>query len=90
MKSISIAILCALPFAASAETGLQLKMQRTLELAPRIPAPRLAISESGIANREDVQRLADHGVSAFLVGEAFMRAEDPGEGLGALFNGVSI
>lgn len=54
-------------------------------LARRVPADRLAIAESGVRERADVARLRDHGVRAFLVGEAFMRADDPGRRLAALF-----
>src|SRR5207245_2855292 len=51
----------------------------------RVPAERLVISESGIATPADVARLRAHGVHAFLVGETFMRAADPGAALRALF-----
>jgi len=57
----------------------------TLELLPRIPADRLVVTESGILARADVALLRGHGVGAFLVGEAFMRAEDPGAALAHLF-----
>jgi indole-3-glycerol phosphate synthase len=54
-------------------------------LRPLIPAGRLMVTESGIHSREDVQRLQQQGIHAFLVGEAFMRAADPGQALRALF-----
>ena len=57
----------------------------TERLAPRVPADRLTVTESGIASREDVAALRAGGVHAFLVGEAFMSAPDPGERLAALF-----
>jgi indole-3-glycerol phosphate synthase len=57
----------------------------TLGLLPRVPGDRLLVTESGILAREDVQRMRDAGVHAFLVGEAFMRAPDPGAALAALF-----
>jgi indole-3-glycerol phosphate synthase len=57
----------------------------TIALAPRIPAGRLAVSESGILTRADVARLQKHGIHAFLVGEAFMRSADPGKALEELF-----
>jgi indole-3-glycerol phosphate synthase len=57
----------------------------TLELLPRIPAGRLVVTESGILAPADVATMRAHGVHAFLVGEAFMRAEDPGEALATLF-----
>jgi indole-3-glycerol phosphate synthase len=57
----------------------------TLDLLPRIPADRLVITESGILASADVATMRAAGVHAFLVGEAFMRAEDPGAALSALF-----
>ncbi|MEH3085005.1 MAG: indole-3-glycerol phosphate synthase TrpC [Xylophilus ampelinus] len=57
----------------------------TLDLRAEIPADRLLVTESGIGTREDVRRLREAGVHAFLVGEAFMRAEEPGEELAKLF-----
>lgn len=61
-------------------------LETTLELLPAIPQGRLAIAESAIHTRADVQRLRDAGVTAFLVGEAFMRAADPGAALRSLFH----
>jgi indole-3-glycerol phosphate synthase len=61
------------------------RLETTLELFPRVPKTRLVIAESGILSRADVARLRDGGVSAFLVGEAFMRAADPGQALAKLF-----
>lgn len=60
-------------------------LDTTLELLPRIPADRLAVTESGILSRADVELMLDNGVYSFLVGEAFMRAEDPGTELKRLF-----
>lgn len=57
----------------------------TLGLLPRVPRERLLVTESGILRRDDVRRMRDAGVHAFLVGEAFMRAEDPGAALADLF-----
>lgn len=57
----------------------------TETLAPRVPSDRIVVAESGIAEPADVARLRDAGVRAFLVGEAFMRADDPGARLAALF-----
>ncbi len=54
-------------------------------IRPLIPADRLMVTESGIHTREDVRRLQDSDIRAFLVGEAFMRAADPGRALQALF-----
>ena len=58
----------------------------SLELRSAVPADRLLVTESGIATREDVGRLRAHGIEAFLVGESFMRAPDPGTALRALFD----
>ncbi|MCP5271590.1 MAG: indole-3-glycerol phosphate synthase TrpC [Burkholderiaceae bacterium] len=60
-------------------------LQTTLDLLPQVPADRLLVTESGILGREDVRRMRDAGVHAFLVGEAFMRAPDPGAALADLF-----
>jgi indole-3-glycerol phosphate synthase len=60
-------------------------LQTTLGLLSEIPASRLVITESGIASPADVALMRNHGVHAFLVGEAFMRAEDPGAQLAQLF-----
>ena len=57
----------------------------TLELLHDIPDDRIVITESGILGVEDVRRMREHDVHAFLVGEAFMRAEEPGEALAELF-----
>ncbi|MEM6574496.1 MAG: indole-3-glycerol phosphate synthase TrpC [Pseudomonadota bacterium] len=61
-------------------------LQTTFSLLPRIPEGRLLVTESGIADRDDVRRLKDAGVGAFLIGETFMRAADPGEKLRSLFS----
>jgi len=61
------------------------RLETTLDLLPRIPADRLVITESGILSAADVRRMRDGGVHAFLVGEAFMRADDPGKELRKLF-----
>ncbi|EXI71359.1 MAG TPA: indole-3-glycerol phosphate synthase TrpC [Candidatus Accumulibacter phosphatis] len=61
-------------------------LQTTLELLPEIPSDRLVVTESGILARPDVQLMREHAVHAFLVGEVFMRAEEPGEALAALFH----
>jgi indole-3-glycerol phosphate synthase len=63
----------------------EVSLQTTLDLLPRMPAGRLLVTESGILGRADVQRMRDAGVHAFLVGEAFMRAADPGAALADLF-----
>lgn len=60
-------------------------LKNTLDLLPRIPANKRVVTESGILHAEDVKLMRDHGVHAFLVGEAFMRAADPGVELERLF-----
>ena len=60
-------------------------LQTTLDLLPRIPPEKLVITESGIQAPADVARMRAQGVHAFLVGEAFMRAADPGAALATLF-----
>ena len=62
-------------------------LDTTFNLLPRIPEGRLVITESGILARHDVALMRERGVHAFLVGEAFMRAPDPGAALTALFGG---
>ena len=57
----------------------------TLDLLPRIPPEKLVVTESGILVGDDVKRMRDAGVNSFLVGEAFMRAPDPGVELQRLF-----
>ena len=60
-------------------------LHTTIELAPGVPAGRIVVTESGILAQRDVAQMRRHGVHAFLVGEAFMRAPDPGAALTALF-----
>jgi indole-3-glycerol phosphate synthase len=60
-------------------------LDTTLGLLPRVPADRLLVTESGILGRADVQRMRGAQINAFLVGEAFMRAPDPGVALAELF-----
>jgi len=57
----------------------------TLDLLPRVPSGKLVVTESGILGPDDVATMRARGVHAFLVGEAFMRAADPGAALAALF-----
>jgi indole-3-glycerol phosphate synthase len=63
----------------------EVELETTLDLLPRVPRERLVVSESGILAPADVARMRAAGVHAFLVGEAFMRAADPGAALRALF-----
>lgn len=60
-------------------------LDTTLALLSKIPEDRIVVTESGISTAQDVKRMRDAGVNAFLVGEAFMRAEDPGIALAKLF-----
>ena len=63
----------------------EVSLENTLDLLPRIPRDRLVITESGIVNRADVELMEISGVYSFLVGETFMRAENPGAELQRLF-----
>ncbi len=63
----------------------EVTLDTTLAMLPEVPKDRLLVTESGILTRDDVQKMRAAGVHAFLVGEAFMRAPDPGEALAALF-----
>jgi indole-3-glycerol phosphate synthase len=63
----------------------EVSLETTLGMLKEVPADRLLITESGILQRSDVQTMRDAGVHAFLVGEAFMRAPDPGVALAELF-----
>lgn len=63
----------------------EVSLEATLDLLPRIPQERLVITESGILNRADVELMETNEVRAFLVGEAFMRADEPGQELQRLF-----
>jgi indole-3-glycerol phosphate synthase len=64
----------------------EVSLDTTLDLLHRIPDDRLLVTESGILARADVQRMRSADVHAFLVGEAFMRAADPGQALRDLFS----
>ena len=63
----------------------EVSLQTTLDMLPEVPSDRLLITESGIQTAADVQRMREAQVHAFLVGEAFMRANEPGEALAKLF-----
>ncbi|TAN06223.1 MAG: indole-3-glycerol phosphate synthase TrpC [Rhodanobacteraceae bacterium] len=65
--------------------SFETRIETTLLLRPDVPVDRLLVTESGIATRDDVARLRAAGVHAFLVGETFMRAGDPGTALARLF-----
>ena len=70
--------------------SFEVRLETTLTLQQQVPSERLLVSESGIGTRSDVQRLRDAGIGAFLIGEAFMRAPDPGAALAALFDPIEL
>ena len=63
----------------------EVSIQTTIDLLSEVPAGRLLVTESGISSQADVAKLRAAGVHSFLVGEAFMRAEEPGEALAEMF-----
>ncbi len=63
----------------------EVSLATTLDMLRDVPAGRILVTESGILGAADVKTMRDAGVHAFLVGEAFMRADDPGEALATLF-----
>ena len=65
--------------------SFETRLETTLELLPYIPADRQVVTESGIHSAEDVASMRNHQVHGFLVGEAFMRAQEPGEKLREMF-----
>lgn len=65
--------------------SFETRLETSLNLLPALPADRLLVTESGILQPDDAQRMHDQGIRAFLVGEAFMRAPDPGLALASLF-----
>jgi indole-3-glycerol phosphate synthase len=64
----------------------EVTLQTTLSLLQIVPNTKTLITESGIMNRADVKLMRDHNINGFLVGEAFMRAQDPGLALDTLFS----
>ncbi|MCW5592841.1 MAG: indole-3-glycerol-phosphate synthase TrpC, partial [Burkholderiales bacterium] len=68
--------------------SFEIRLETTLELVGRVPAGRILVTESGIATPEDVERLRGMKVGAYLVGSAFMAADDPGKELSRLFSGA--
>lgn len=64
----------------------QVSLQTTIDLLARIPSDKTVVTESGILARADVALMRSHAVNCFLVGEAFMRADDPGAALRSLFD----
>jgi indole-3-glycerol phosphate synthase len=68
--------------------SFEVSLDTTLAMLPRVPLSKLLVTESGILTQADVQRMRAASVHAFLVGEAFMRAPDPGQALAQLFGSV--
>jgi indole-3-glycerol phosphate synthase len=66
--------------------NFQVSLQTTLDLKEAIPKDRLIVTESGIHSQADVKLMLDNGIYTFLVGEAFMRAESPGQKMRELFS----
>ncbi|MEK6245794.1 MAG: indole-3-glycerol phosphate synthase TrpC [Pseudomonadota bacterium] len=66
--------------------SFETRLETTLDLLAKVPPGKTVVTESGILAPADVARMRGHGVEAFLVGEAFMRAPDPGRALRNLFN----
>jgi indole-3-glycerol phosphate synthase len=64
----------------------EVSLDTTLGMLKDVPADRILITESGILSPADVQKMREAHVNAFLVGEAFMRADDPGQALADLFH----
>jgi len=64
----------------------EVTLQTTLSLLSMVPSNKTLVTESGILSRADVQLMRDNQINAFLVGEAFMRAADPGAGVSELFS----
>lgn len=66
--------------------SFDISLETTIDMLDKIPDDRIVITESGILGRGDVAKMREHAVNSFLVGEAFMRAENPGEKLAELFS----
>lgn len=64
----------------------EVSLQTTFDLLDQIPEDRIVVTESGILKQEDVEAMRRHNVNSFLVGEAFMRTENPGETLAVFFS----
>jgi indole-3-glycerol phosphate synthase len=63
----------------------EVSLDTTVSMLKDVPEGKLVVTESGILSRDDVKKMREAGVHAFLVGEAFMRADEPGEALAELF-----
>jgi indole-3-glycerol phosphate synthase len=87
-KELEIALQLSTPLIGINNRNLrtfEVTLQTTLDLLERIPVDRIVVTESGIFTAQDVKMMRDHQVHAFLVGEAFMRADDPGAELAKVF-----
>jgi indole-3-glycerol phosphate synthase len=69
-------------------SNFSVDISTTIRAASRIPKDIIVVSESGIASRGDIDRLHEHGVRAVLVGESFMRADNPGKALHTLLTSL--
>ena len=83
-RSLDMAVLVEVHDAQ--ELARALKLKTPLGMIKDVPADRILITESGIVTAEDVQKMREANVNAFLVGETFMRAADPGQALAKLFH----
>jgi indole-3-glycerol phosphate synthase len=89
LEELERALLLNLPLIGINNRNLrtfETSLDTTLEMLERIPENKTVITESGIHTPDDVKLMRDNNVHGFLVGEAFMRAENPGEQLAKLFN----
>lgn len=87
-KELDVALQLSTPLLGINNRNLrtfEVSLQNTIDLLSRIPADRIVVTESGILKREDVSLMQSHDVHAFLVGEAFMRANEPGIELSRVF-----
>jgi indole-3-glycerol phosphate synthase len=66
--------------------SFEVSLENTYQLLEQIPAGKIVITESGIHQRDDVAAMRDRNVNAFLVGEAFMRSDEPGRRLREMFS----
>ncbi|HRP95802.1 MAG TPA: indole-3-glycerol phosphate synthase TrpC [Rhodocyclaceae bacterium] len=87
-SELDVALTLATPLVGINNRNLrtfEVSLETTFDLLARIPDERIVVTESGIVAADDVARMRARNVHAFLVGEAFMRVDDPGAGLRALF-----
>ncbi len=97
-KELEIALQLATPLIGINNRNLrtfEVSLQTTLDLLSRVASSengqdRIVVTESGIFTADDVKMMRDHQVNTFLVGEAFMRADDPGAELEKVFGHVSL